>query len=109
MDRYLLNRRHLILQHLQKIPASSKDSEISPKLSIERYGANYRPTLLRAINRGLKLKPSERFGSADEFAAALLEGSKWISLLDYEIDVMAYDRFESSIKHAQEDIISFAA
>ncbi len=81
----------------RKIPASSKDSEIAPRLSIDRYGANYYPTLLRAINRALKFEPSKRFDSADEFAVALLEGTKWISLLDYEIDVMAYDRFESSI------------
>ncbi|MCP4008140.1 MAG: serine/threonine protein kinase [Proteobacteria bacterium] len=92
-----------------KIPASSKNCKIAPRLSIDRYGANYHLTLLRAINRALKFEPSERFDSADEFALALLEGSKWINLLDYEVDVMAYNRFDSSIKHAEEELISFAA
>ncbi len=92
-----------------KIPASSKDSEITPSLSIDDNGANYHLTLLRTINRALKFEPSERFDSADEFALALLEGSKWINLPDYEADVMAYNRPGSSIKHAEEERVSFAA
>jgi len=51
----------------------------------------------------------ERFDSADEFAAALLEDSKWVSLLDYEIDIMNYNRFKSPIEFVLENDISFAA
>ncbi len=85
-------------------PAKSKDNDTESKLDIGKYSAQYEPHLLQAINRCLTYDPSTRFDSVDEFAGALLNGSKWESLRDYEMDLMQYDRFLKSTRDSQRDL-----
>lgn len=92
-----------------KLPAKSKDNEVVSRLSIRRYAKDYNATFLRTINRSLLHNSSERFDSIDEFAAALLEGSKWASLVEYERDVMGFERPEPTIHYEEAELIGFAA
>lgn len=92
-----------------KPPAKSKDSTAESKLSIQRYGDAYAHHLIHAINRSLAYDASNRYDSVDEFAAALLEGSKWSSLRDYERQVMKYDRFEISTRESQQNLVAAVA
>lgn len=90
-------------------PAKSKDRKIHSRLIIERYSNTCCPNLMNAINQALVYDVSKRFQSIDEFAAALLKGSEWATLVEYEADFMAYDRFDNSIKHAQDQLARRAA
>ncbi len=87
-----------------KPPAKSKNSENESKLSLEKYSTSYEPYLLHAVNRCLAYDPNTRFDNVDEFAAALLDGSNWDSLQDYELDVMNYDRFKESTRESQHSL-----
>lgn len=92
-----------------KPPAKSNDNDTPSSLNIKRHKKAYHVALLRTINRALSYDGSTRFDSIDEFAAALLDGSKWSSLTEYETQVMGYDRFASSTKQSRDDLIaSFA-
>lgn len=73
-------------------PANSRRQKIASSLDIKRYEMLYSPAMLKSVNRALSLESSERYVSIDDFAAALLEGSDWSSLQEYELDVMHYDR-----------------
>ena len=90
-------------------PAKSKERKINSRLIIERYSNACCPKMMAAINQALLYDVSKRFQSIDEFAAALLQGSEWSTLAEYEADVMAYDRFDDSIKNAQDQLARFAA
>lgn len=85
-------------------PAKSKNSKNESKLSLEKYSTSYEPYLLYAVNRCLAYDPNTRFDNVDEFAAALLDGSNWDSLQDYELDVMNYDRFKESTRESQHSL-----
>ena len=74
-------------------PAKSKERKMHSRLIIERYSNACCPKLMNAINQALLYDVSKRYQSIDEFAAALLDGSEWATLVEYEADVMAYDRF----------------
>ena len=71
---------------------------------MEEYGTRYEPYLLRAVNRCLTYDPSTRFNNVDDFAAALLDGSNWDTLRDYELEVMGYDRFKASARESQQEL-----
>jgi serine/threonine protein kinase len=90
-------------------PAKSKERKIHSRLIIERYSNTCCPKMMNAINQALLYDVSKRFQSIDEFAAALLQGSDWSTLVEFEADVMAYDRFDNSIKSAQDQLARFAA
>ena len=92
-----------------KPPAKSKDSAIESQLSIDRYGDRYEHHLLHAVNRSLAYDASNRYDSVDELAAALLQGSEWDSLRDYEMKIMKYDRFESSTRESQHNLATAVA
>lgn len=92
-----------------KPPAKSKDSKVASKLDVDTLSNNYHRSLLETINRSLSHNASDRYSRIDEFAAALLDGSKWSSLLEYEINVMGYDRTAPSIKHSQEELLRSVA
>lgn len=90
-------------------PAKSKNSEVESQLSITHYGDTYAHHLLHAINRALTYNASDRYESVDEFAAALLNGSQWDSLRDYEMQVMKYDRFAPDTREAQHNLTKAVA
>lgn len=87
-----------------KPPAKSKDNETESRLDLGQYKDRYEPHLLQAVNRCLTYDPDTRFDNVDEFAAALLNGSKWKSLRDYEMQVMRYDRFMEAARESQRDL-----
>ena len=87
-----------------KPPAKSKDNETESKLDLEKYRGKYESHLLQAVNRCLTYDPESRFDSVDSFAAALLEGSRWSTLHEYEMDVMKYDRFLESTRDSQRNL-----
>ncbi len=87
-----------------KPPAKSKDNDAESKLDLEKFSGAYQPHLIQAVNRCLTYDPSTRFDNVDEFAAALLDGSKWKTLRDYEMNVMKYDRFLESTRDSQRDL-----
>ncbi len=90
-------------------PAKSKDNDTESRLDLEKYRDQYEPHLLQAINRCLTYDPSNRFDNVDEFAAALLDGSKWENLRDYEMDVLEYDRFLKATRESQRDLAQAVA
>ncbi len=92
-----------------KPPAKSKDNDSESKLDLNKYSAHYEPHLLQAVNRCLTYDPSTRYDNVDEFAAALLDGSKWESLRDYEMDAMKYDRFLEATRESQRDLAQAVA
>jgi len=92
-----------------KPPAKSKDSPTESQLDIDKHQDRYKPHLLRAINRSLAYDAGNRFDSVDEFAAALLKGSQWETLRDYEMDVMGYDRFEPATRESQHNLAEAVA
>ena len=73
-------------------------------MSLDEYGDRYEPHLLQAVNRCLTYDPSTRFDNVDDFATALLNGSKWASLRDYELEIMGYDRFKESTRESQHEL-----
>lgn len=79
-----------------KLPCKSKDSSISSSIDIMKYGRAYSSATLESINRALSYEESTRFLDIDHFAEALLKGSEWYSLQDFEIREMGFDRSESS-------------
>ena len=90
-------------------PSKSKDSKVASQLDLNDFRDRYHVELLETINRSLSHDASERFDNIDEFASALLQGSKWSTLREYEISVMGYNRHSDRIRHSQEDLISFVA
>ncbi len=92
-----------------KAPAKSIDQEIPTRLQVERYRDDYPAGLIHTINRALSYEISERFQSIDGFAAALLDGSPWSSLADYERKVMGYDRSACSVRQIQDQLVKHAA
>jgi len=92
-----------------KPPAKSKDNDAESKLNLEKYSSAYESHLIQAVNRCLTYDPSTRFDNVDEFAEALLDGSKWKTLRDYEMDVMKYDRFLESTRNSQRDLAQAVA
>lgn len=87
-----------------KPPAKSKDNDTESKLSLDTYSKKYEPYLLQAVNRCLAYDASNRYDNVDDFAKALLEGSPWDDLLDYELKVMNFDRFNEDTLKAQETL-----
>ncbi len=85
-------------------PAKSKDNDAESRLSLEQYSGKYEPHLLQAVNRCLTYDPATRFDNVDNFAAALLDNSRWETLRDYEMDVMKYDRFLETTRDSQRDL-----
>jgi serine/threonine protein kinase len=90
-------------------PAKSKNSDTESRLDLKKYSDRYEPHLLQAVNRSLTYDPATRYDNVDEFAAALLAGSKWKSLREYETDVMKYDRFMESARDSQRDLAQAVA
>ena len=89
-------------------PVKSKGRTVASQLEVECYSDEYSTALLHAVNRALSYEISERFDSVDEFAAALLNGSRWASLSEYEAGVMAYDRNAQAVKRAQKELANYA-
>ena len=79
-----------------KMPSKSKGSSASPSIDILKYGRAYSSAALEAINRALSYEASTRFISIDHFTEALLGGSEWLSLQDYETREMSFDRHMSA-------------
>ncbi len=90
-------------------PAKSKERKVHSRIIVERYLNSCCPKMMNAVNQALLYDESKRFQSIDEFAAALLEGSEWSTLIEYEADVMAYDRFDNSMKHAHSQLARISA
>lgn len=84
-----------------RLPKRSKQDGKVQKLSMAKYEKNYTATLIKAINKALSPKPEHRYDEIDAFAKQILDGSKWKSLQEYELDVMAYDR--TKIKNKDEN------
>ncbi len=61
------------------------------------------------MNRCLTYDPATRFDNVDNFAVALLEGSRWKSLRDYEMEVMKYDRFKEATRESQRNLAQAVA
>ncbi len=79
-----------------RMPGVSKQSGFKPVLDIERLSKSYPLPMLHAINQGLSYDAATRFDSIDSFADALLEGSEWPSLVEYESKEMLFDRCDTA-------------
>ncbi len=74
-------------------PAKSKNSTKESQLNIDKYSDQYTPQMLNAINQALVHDYGKRFQTVDSFARELLTDSNWDTLMEYELQVMGYDRF----------------
>ncbi len=92
-----------------KPPAKSKDNVVASSLNLKQHQDEYHLSLLETVNRALSHDAAARFENIDDFAVALLKGSDWADLEDYETKVMGYDRSASSTKKSRDELIrSFA-
>ena len=92
-----------------RLPEKSRDSDRASRLDIDTYRSRYHPALLEAINSSLSIHETERFACIDDFAEAMLKGSPWDSLPEYEREVMRYDRNERVTLQSQEELARHAA
>lgn len=92
-----------------KMPPKSKDNVAATKLDVKYYSAHYHPALINAVNRCLSHDESERFDNVDDFAAAILSGSKWESLAQYEKECLNYDRETPATKQLLSELTQYAA
>lgn len=92
-----------------KMPRKSNGSSISPRIDILKYGRGYSSATLEAINRALSYEASMRFSSVDHFTEALLGGSDWLSLQDYETREMGYDRLMNVTENVYNSEVMVAA
>ncbi len=92
-----------------KPPVKSRDSKSKNQLSTAKFGKHYDYELISAVNRALSYTAENRYDNVDDFAKALLAGSQWKSLRDYEVQAMNYDRFELSARQSQSDLAASVA
>ena len=92
-----------------RLPEKSRDSDSASQLDIDTYRTRYHPALLEAINCSLSVHETERYACIDDFAEAMLKGSPWCSLPEYEREVMHYDRDELLTRQSQEELARHAA
>jgi len=81
-------------------PKSDKCHQTPAKLDFKQNVTRYHPSFIHAINSSLSFEETERFDTVDSFVAALLIGTKWLTLIEYEKEVLGYDRFEASSKQS---------
>ncbi len=90
-------------------PKSDKCHQTPAKLDFKQNVTCYHPSFIHAINSSLSFEETERFDTVDSFVAALLIGTKWLTLIEYEKEVLGYDRFEASSKQSVDVLAQYVA
>ncbi len=78
-----------------RVPKKSKGGRQQSQLNVSKHSKHYPETLVRAINQSLQLIQAKRFFEVDDFANAILAGSEWKSLEEYETKILKVDRHRS--------------
>ncbi len=92
-----------------KAPAKSTGRENSPSLDLKFFGTRYDLSMLEAINQALAYDPADRYLTIDDFAEAMLQGTEWSNLREYELQVMNYDRAVQSTRDSQDEVLRLVA